>query len=94
MNRFAYVLGVMVLGARVSTGSNPVHIGSNLPINTAIQVTKARKPSVYAPVQGIICPLTRYLTGGGGGGGLPSEITETIVPKKFFKNLNSDESTL
>jgi len=91
MNRFAYVLGVMLSGARVSRRSNPMNIGSKLPINNAIRATKAQKPSVYAPEQGIICPLPRFSTGGGG---LPSEITETITPKKFFENLNSDESTL
>ena len=84
MNRFAYVLGVMRSRARVSSGSNPVHIGSNLPINSAIQVTKARKPSVHAPVQGIICPLMRFSTGGGGWGGTPLRDHRNDYAKEIF----------
>ena len=85
MNRFAYVLGVMLSGARVSRRSNPMNIGSKLPINNAIRATKAQKPSVYAPEQGIICPLPRFLTGGGVGGVSPPRSPKRLRQRNFLK---------
>lgn len=94
MNRFSHVLVRAVSSARVSKGLFSAYFGSNSTHSCVNQATYATNPSVYAPGQGIICPLPAYFDRWGGWGGTPLDFLETIRAEKNFLFLNSDESTL